>query len=782
MASDLPEQVQFNRDIRPILSDKCFACHGPDSGPRKAKLRLDIREGAIGKRQGYKYAAISPGSTQASALVGRILEENPKKQMPPPEKDEVGSGGKLLSKREKSLLIRWIEQGAKWESHWAYKPLVRPEVPSLQSVNLGPIDCFVRVKLVEAGLSPAPKADRRTLIRRLSLDLLGLPPSYKEVQGFLKSSDPKAYENLVDRFLASSHFGEKMAIMWLDLVRYADTNGYHSDVHRRIWPYRDWVIRAFNQNMPFDKFTRQQLAGDLLSSPNSDAKIASGFNRLGQTTKEGGAQSKEYLAKYAADRVRTVSTVWLGSTMACAECHDHKFDPFTMRDFYSMASFFADVKEKALFLNDPFMAPAHPFPLSSASHQKLVEVQDIENRLRDLYWIAVGGGDRPKAEKKEIVKKQARLDYLSDELQVTLVTEAVEPRIVRVLPRGNWQDDSGEIVQPAVPSFLPGLQTDGHRASRLDLANWITSSDNPLTARVLVNRLWREFLGRAISRNTGDLGAQGEWPTHPDLLDWLAVEFMESGWDIKSIVKSIVMSGTYRQSSIATEETTKSDPDNRLFTRQARFRLRAELVRDSVLSISGLLHRRIGGPSFKPYQPDDYWKDIETFGVLGPGSNWIHSSGKEQYRRGLYVYWKRSFLHPALKAFDAPERQECISERSISNTPLQALVLLNDPTFVESARFFAQNILAESGSDLNMSLIRVYQRALGRLPSEDEKKELEYLLKAQRKRFRNDPAAATKLLSVGQAALPSKTDRSELAAWTSICRVVLNLHETITRS
>ncbi len=787
MPPDLPDQVAFNRDIRPILSNDCSAGHGPDGGPRRANLRLDVREVAIGLRQGYDAPAISPGSPRASALVERILQEDPQKRMPPPEKDEVGSGGTVLHHREKALLIRWIEQGAKWEPHWAYKPLVRPVVPSPQNPagpERGSIDRFIRAKLAEAKLSPSPRADKRTLIRRLSFDLLGLPPAYEEVQEFLEAVDPRAYEKVVDRLLASPHFGEKMAVMWLDLVRYADTNGYHSDVHRRIWPYRDWVIRAFNRNLPFDKFTRQQLAGDLLPGADRDHKIASGFNRLGQTTKEGGSQSKEYLAKYAADRVRTVSTTWLGSTMACAECHDHKFDPFTTRDFYSMAAFFADIKEMALFLNDPFMMPERPLPPHPASRQKLAELKKVEYRLRVLQNPEPNEDTETEAKsrQKKIAQKQVRLDHLSDELHVTLVTEAVEPRMVRVLPRGNWQDDSGEIVQPAVPEFLPGLSTAGHRATRLDLANWIASPQNPLTARAFVNRLWREFFGRGISGNTGDLGAQGEWPTHPGLLDWLAVEFMERGWDIKAVVKSIVMSETYRQSSVPSQEITALDPDNQLFSRQSRFRLKAELVRDAALAISGLLHRSIGGPSFKPYQPEGYWKDIQTFGVLGPGSEWVASPGADQYRRGLYVYWKRTFLHPALKAFDAPERQECTAERATSNTPLQALVLLNDPTFVESARVFAQKVLAQSETGSGSRLDFAFRRAVGRIPSAREKEELNKFLENQLERYRKEPATAKELVAVGQAPLPAVLDSRELAAWTAVCRVVLNLHETITRS
>lgn len=782
---DLPEVVEFNRDIRPVLSDKCYACHGPDAGARKAKLRLDQPAAVTVQREGYDQPAIVPGSPRSSALVARILHEDPGMRMPPPQKDAAGSGGKLLTQREKGLLIKWIEQGAIWDIHWSYKPLKRPTVPIVDSPDVGgAIDKFILARLKGADLEPSSEADRTTLIRRLSLDLLGLPPSVKEIDDFLEDPLPEAYEKIVNRLLASPHFGEKMALTWLDLVRYADTMGYHSDVHRRIWPYRDWVIQAFNSNKPFDEFTRDQLAGDLLPKSGREEKIASAFNRLGQTSKEGGSQSKEYLAKYAADRVRTVSTTWLGSTVACAECHDHKFDPFSQKDFYSLAAFFADIKEMGLYLNSPFMYPERPLPPRPITDREKRELKQIEDRLRDLYTNEnVQLTQLTKEEiKKEVERLQPQMDRLSDILHVSVVTESVEPRMTRLLPRGNWQDDSGAVVLPNVPGFLPPMEVSGRRANRTDLAEWIVSPENPLTARVFVNRLWKELFGIAISDNTGDLGSQGDWPTHPELLDWLASEFMESGWDVKQLVKEIVMSATYRQSSIPDEEMEQKDPENRLFARQSRFRLKAELVRDTALSVSGLLNREIGGPSIKPYQPEGYWEDIETFGVLGPGSKWENSSGKDQYRRGVYVYWKRTFLHPALKAFDAPERQECTSDRPTSNTPLQALVLLNDPTFVEAARVLAQNAMYERFENNVDRLTWIFRRAVSRAPTQVELFQLQTLFDKQLVRYQKNPNEAKKLVRVGQSQVPSRTNRSELAAWTVVCRAILNLHETITRS
>ena len=783
---DLPEVVEFNRDIRPVLSDKCYACHGPDAGARKAKLRLDQPATVTAQREGYDQPAIVPESPSSSALVKRILHEDPGMRMPPPEKDATGSGGKLLTEREKGLLVKWIEQGAVWDIHWSYKPLKRPTVPVVGSPETYAIDKFILARLKAADLEPSSEADRTTLIRRLSLDLLGLPPSVKEIDDFLNDSLPEAYEKLVDRLLASPHFGEKMALTWLDLVRYADTMGYHSDVHRRVWPYRDWVIQAFNSNKPFDEFTRDQLAGDLLPEPGREEKIASAFNRLGQTSKEGGSQSKEYLAKYAADRVRTVSTTWLGSTVACAECHDHKFDPFSQKDFYSLAAFFADIKEMGLYLNTPFMSPERPLPPRPITDDEKRELRRIEDRLRHLY---VSGNVSPEGEGRvttdkgrEVARLQSQMDRLSDTLHVSVVTESVEPRMTRLLPRGNWQDDSGAVVLPNVPEFLPPMDVAGRRANRTDLAEWIVSPENPLTARVFVNRLWKELFGIAISRNTGDLGSQGDWPTHPELLDWLASEFMESDWDVKQLVKKIVMSATYRQSSISDEEMEQKDPENHLFARQSRFRLKAELVRDAALSVSGLLNRGIGGPSIKPYQPEGYWEDIETFGVMGPGSKWKTSSGKDQYRRGVYVYWKRTFLHPSLKAFDAPERQECTSDRATSNTPLQALVLLNDPTFVEAARVLAQNAMLEGFENNVDRLTWIFRRAVSRAPTQVELSQLQTLFDKQLVRYQKNPNEAKKLVRVGQSRVPFRTNRSELAAWTIVCRAILNLHETITRS
>lgn len=773
---DLPEQVSFNRDIRPILSDKCYACHGPDARARKAELRLDDREAALARRPGYDKPAIVPGSPRKSALVERITHRDPEKRMPPPEKDEAGSGGEPLTERETALLIRWIEQGAPWEKHWAYEPIRRPEVPDIPHPSnppRNPIDHFIAARLPELGLEPSPEADRSTLLRRASFDLTGLPPTVEEVEAFLSDSDPEAYEKLVDRLLASPHYGERMAVWWLDLVRYADTIGYHSDIHKRIWPYRDYVIQAFNENKPFDQFTREQLAGDLIPEASREQIVASAFNRLGQFTAEGGSQPKEYLAIYQADWVRTVSTTWLGSTMGCAECHDHKFDPFTQKDFYSMAAFFTELKKRGVYPNDPFFPPERAL----APRVPPADLKEFEALKEKVHYLKRNKKDK----EQEYLATQDRLDRLADRLHVTMVSEPVEPRKIRILPRGNWQDDSGPIVEPDVPEVLGDLKVKGRRPDRLDLADWLVSRENPLTARVIVNQLWKEFFGTGLSRTVEDLGSQGEWPTHPELLDWLAAEFVDSGWNVKHMVRLMVTSRTYRQSSQPTPEMRQRDPNNRYLARQSRFRLRAEFVRDNALAVSGLLSRKIGGPSVKPYQPQDYWKDIQTFGTAGPATEWVPSEGEDQYRRGLYTYWKRTFVHPSLVAFDAPSRQECTGERPVSNTPLQSLVLLNDPTYVEAARVFAQNLLAQDFSDFESRLRWAFLRALSREPKAEEVEELRQLYQRQRERYQERTEAAWKLVQVGQYAVPEEANAREVAAWTAVTRTILNLHETITR-
>ena len=745
------ERISFSRQIRPILAERCFGCHGPDDATREADLRLDQRKSAI--RQ-----AIRPGRSAESPLIERVTAKHPDDRMPPPESKKPP-----LTPAEIELLRRWIDQGAEYDEHWAFVPPRRPPVPPVPDPGwpINAIDHFIAQKHREHGLRPAPDADARTLVRRLHFDLVGLPPRPEDVEAFTADPSPAAYEKMVDRLLASPHFGERMAVYWLDVVRYGDTCGYHSDNHRDVWLYRDYVIQAFNSNKPFDQFTREQLAGELLPGATRQQKIASGYNRLLLTTEEGGAQPKEYEAKYAADRVRNTATAWMGATMGCAQCHNHKYDPYTMRDFYSFAAFFADVKEKAVGRQEQTPMPT---PEQAAELARLdAEIVALEPRA-----------DEPS--KAKLAEAKKRREALLQQIPTTLITESAPPRTVRILPRGNWQDDSGEVVQPAIPAFLGTLDTPGRRATRLDLANWLVSRDNPMVARVFVNRVWKLMFGQGIARTLDDCGTQGARPTHPELLDWLAVDFIDSGWDVKRLVKQMVMSRTYRQSSRGTPESVQKDPANQWLARQSRFRLDAEFVRDNALAISGLLSPKIGGPSVKPYQPEGYW-DFLNF----PKRQYVPDQGEDQYRRGLYTYWQRTLFHPSLQAFDAPSREESCPERARSNTPLQALVLLNDPTYVEAARVFAARVLQQGGKTDAERIAAAVRLALARKPSAGETRILLALLEKHRQEYRRDEQAARALAEVGQAKPPSDLPAVELAAWTSVARTVLNLHETITR-
>jgi hypothetical protein len=1015
-------QVKFNRDIRPIMAETCFRCHGPDKSSRMAGMRLDIRDEAL-KPTARGTVPIVPGDPEKSAIIQRIFDTGAR-VMPP------ASIHKELTAAQKDTIRRWVAEGAKYEGHWSYQPVQRTATP--EGVN--PIDYFIQERLTHAGLKPSPEADRRTLIRRVTLDLTGVPPTPEEVAAFVKDG---SYEKVVDRLLASPRYAEQQAMHWLDAVRYADTCGFHGDNAFPAWPYRDYVLRAYRDNKPFDEFTREQLAGDLMPNATTEQKVASAYNRLNRTSAEGGLQPKEYLAKYGADRVRTTVAVWMGSTLGCAECHDHKFDPFTARDFYSMKAFFADIKETGLVpdrgksawgallplpgpgqqakletmkqeleeararlaakmkslepgrdawekrllasreAGDLAWANQHPISAKSANGATLTihndddvdytqydrgylqefrakgdglvvasgpnpdnETYTVTFRPGEGNWKALGlelvqdealpglrlarGSDRvviteleaeadgkrvpfvsglsnvsnqaseylplgafdgdpktgwavnaynevarvmlslrmarplattastlitvrirqdaeqrratvgrfrialasndyawPSAEKgKEVPEALLRalrveasrrntaqrtivathFQWASPEVQAAitdvakrelvaasyessiprvLVSESTAPGDTRIMPRGNWMDETGEIVQPAIPAFLGKLTTSG-RATRLDLADWLVSPDNPLTARVQVNRLWRGFFGAGLSKVLDDLGSQGEWPTHPELLDWLAAEFMKPEyqatgaqlWDVKHLIRTIVTSKTYRQSSLSTPEIEEKDPDNRLLARQNRYRVDAEVVHDIALSVSGLMVEKFGGPSAKPYQPDGYLAMLNF-----PKREYSASHGEELYRRGVYTFWQRSFLHPSLVTFDAPTREECTVNRVNSNTPLQALVLLNDPIYVEAARVFAANVLKHGGT-----IDWAFQRAVSRPPTTEERAILTSLHDRTLAQFKREPAAASALITEGEAPASREFPPAELAAMTTVARAILNMHETITRN
>jgi mono/diheme cytochrome c family protein len=985
------EPVRYSRDIKPLLSGRCYACHGPDAEAREGELRLDLRNDAIKQ-------AITPGDAAKSKLLARLTSDDPDERMPPAD-----SNKEPLSDAQIELVRRWVDEGAPFEPHWAYNSPKQTEPPAIQW-GRNEIDRFIAAAHRQQGLRPAAEADPRTLIRRLYFDLTGLPPSPAEVEAFVKDPSDEAYTALVERLLASDQFGERMAMYWLDQVRFADTNGIHGDNHRDHALYRDYVIRAFNENLPFDQFTTEQIAGDLLPQPTAWQRVASGYNRLNMTTREGGAQAKEYMAKYAADRVRATSSVWLGGTMGCCECHDHKFDPYTMKDFYSFAAFFADVQETAVGTQAPIKLPTpdeqqqldaldsklaaarsqlqaeaaklsaaqaeweslalaklqssadgwtavRPLRVESSGGATLTIADDLsvlsagKNPAKDNYsvelpvnakqitgvrlealthdrltnkslsrgngnfvltqfvveridaegkrqpvkiasavadfeqagwpikavlngkpntgWapsghttaanraavfsfaqpvtggagvkllvtlrhesvhpqhnigrfrISVTASENPSLDgsgllanvaaalqvakdqrndaqrsaiaehfqsiapqlrplSKQIADLEAAQKKLTDSFQPILVTTAGQPRTMRILPRGNWLDETGPVVSPAVPEFLGVVTTESDRATRLDLARWLTSDENPVVARVAVNRLWKICFGEGLVRTLDDFGSQGAWPSHPELLDWLAVEFREGGWDVKQMLRLIVHSAAYRQSSSASDPT--ADPANRWLARQNRFRLDAELVRDNALAVSGLLVNKIGGPSVKPYQPSGYWKHLNF-----PKRTYQADSGENQYRRGMYTYWCRTFLHPSLLAFDAPSREESCVRRPRSNTPLQALVLLNDPTYVEAARALATRIVT-AGGDSDASRLEFAMRAvLARRPTDAEREVLLKLYHQHHEQFDADAEAAARLLATGQSKPPADVDAAELAAWTSVARVLLNLHETITR-
>jgi len=723
--------LDFNREIRPILSDKCFACHGPDKKHRKGKLRLDLEESA----KDPKKSAVVPGQPKESELFYRITTDDEEELMPPAD------SGKSLTAKEKELLRRWIAEGASWSEHWAYVPPQKHKLPTVKKTKWPTnwIDRFSLSHMEKSSQKPAPDADPVTLVRRLHFDLTGLPPEPGVVDAFEANPTLKAYEALVDRLLASKHYGERMALYWLDLVRFADTVGYHGDQDHSISPYRDWVIDAFNDDLPFDQFTREQLAGDLLPKANPSQIIATGYNRLLQTSHEGGVQPREYIAMYAADRVRNLSEVWMGATMGCAQCHDHKFDPFEIKDFYSMAAFFADIDDTAHFKNGSNSLPTRREPEISvldreqreqlAKLDKTIAIKEaLQKKTPDPTLVAVIKTLRTE---RAALQKTARK---------TMITRATKPRITRILPRGNWLDETGPIVEPAVPEFHGQIKS-GKRLTRLDLANWLTDTKQgigTLNARVLANRIWYLLFGQGLAPDLTDFGGQGTPPDYPKLLDNLSLSLIEKNWKLKPLVREIVLSRTYRQVSL---------PKDGFISFQRAHRLPAESVRDNALAISGLLVRKIGGSSVKPYQPAGYYRHLNF-----PTRKYAHHTDEQQWRRGLYVHWQRQFLHPMLKAFDAPRREECTAQRSHSNTPLAALVLLNDPTFVEAAKFFAQRILKEGGSTTDSRLNFAFRQAVSREPDDFERKTLKQLFNT-----------------------PEPRDEQE---WTTVARAILNLAET----
>ncbi len=771
--ADLPP-VRFSRDILPILSENCFQCHGPDEKARKAKLRLDTEHGAL--------KVVTPKDSDVSKLVLRVTADA--EHVMPPAKS-----GKTLSDKQKELLRRWIDEGAVWGKHWAYEAPVRPPLPGVQNkawVRNG-IDPFVLARLELEGLTPAAEAAKETLIRRVTLDLTGLPPTPAEVDAFLKDTAADAYEKVVDRLLKSPRYGERMAMDWLDEARYADTNGFQNDFARTMWPWRDWVIDAYNRNQPYDRFVVEQLAGDLLPNPTKEQKIATGFNRNNHSVTEGGSIDEEYRVENAVDRVETTATVFLGLTMGCCRCHDHKFDPISQREFFQFYAYFNSLNEKGVYTETRGNVPpllSLQTPEDDARLKRFdADIADADRGLVELLaWPNILSGrfarDQQTARAKPGQLRKEKAEFAQRIPSVMIMEDLKTPRETFVLKRGRYDvPDKTQKVEPGVPASLPALAADAPR-NRLGLAQFLVDPANPLTARVTMNRFWQHYFGAGLVRTAENFGVQGELPSHLDLLDWLATEFIRSGWDVKAMQRLIVTSATYRQSSVATAAQVQRDPENRLLARGPRFRLPAEVVRDNALAVSGLLVEKVGGPSIKPYQPAKLWEELA--GGAGEGA-YVQEKGANLYRRSLYIYRKRTVPHPAMTTFDAPSREVCQVKRPRTNTPLQALELLNDVTYVEAARHLGERMLTEGGAKPEDRITFAFRRATGRKPSEAELRVLLRGLERYRQTYSADKDAAQKLLHHGDSVPDAKLDPAELAAYMATAGVILNLDETITK-
>ena len=770
----LAKEVSFNRDIRPILSNKCFSCHGPDKHDRKAELRLDISEGSDGAyREKDGNFALKPGSIDDSELWHRIISEDSEEVMPPPEANK-----KLLTVQEKELIKAWINSGAKYEKFWAFEKPKQPDLPKVQNGKWSdePIDLFVMKKLESTGITPSPEADKRTLIRRLSLDLTGLPPSREEVRKFDSDDTAGAYEQLVDKLLSREQYGEHMARYWLDLVRFADTNGMHKDYYRNSVAYRDWVIRAYNQNLRYDEFVRYQLAGDLFPDASSDQLIASGFNRLHLIIDVGTALPEESFFKNVTDRVTAVGTAFMGMTVQCAACHDHKYDPITQKDYYSLFAFFNNIDAKPETergLKNGLQPPIASVPTpdqKKALDELGAKMSEVESEINNQ-----NNSEDIISELQEKLKSlKGERDQLEKQIPMAMVMrERKEVRETRIRKRGQY-DDPGEVVERNAPEFLHPMKRAGDVASRMDLANWFIDKENPLTARVAVNRIWQQLFGVGLVKTSEDLGAQGEVPSHPLLLDYLAVSFVKSGWDVKALIKEIVLSKAYRQSSNIDESLFKKDPENRLLARGSRFRMDAEMIRDQILFTSGTLSEKMYGKSVKPPQPHGLWKAVTMI-----GERFKPDSGEEIRRRSLYTYWKRGMPPPQMTILNAPIRDACVSRRERTNTPSQALLLLNESEYMKAARNLAMTVLVPKEAKPSQRIAFAYETITSRLPDKEEQKTLYELLQSLYKTYLNEPALADEICE----GLPvkEKDQKAKIAAWTILVNSLYNLDITKTR-
>lgn len=739
--------VRYSADVKPILAGKCWACHGPDENTREADLRLDTPAGA---------AAVTAMVDGKAELVERILSKDPDLQMPPP------SSKKVLRANEIDILRQWVAQGAPFERHWAFLPPRRPALPDVKHVAAvrNPIDRFILSRLERAGLQLSPAADRTTLIRRVSLDLTGLPPTPEEVRSFLADSSVNAYEKLVDRLLASPRYGEHMAVEWLDASRYADTDGYQNDRYRYMHVWRDWVIMALNENKPYDEFLVEQLAGDMLPGATLKQQIATGFCRNHRINSEDGSIPAEWHVENVVDRVDTLGTAILGLTVGCARCHEHKYDPITQRDYYRLFAYFNNVPEWGVGPNN---GNSPPFVRVPASWPNLSPVDNVAQvpepvKLRRARKEAGNGLQRPQA---------------GDEKTVMVMHEMAEPRPTYLLVRGQYdQPDTSEVLTPGVPEALNSFSSVQPR-NRLELARWLTHPQHPLTSRVAVNRMWQHFFGTGIVKTSENLGTQGELPSHPALLDWLAVEFVARGWDVKAMHKMIVMSATYRQSSHVPARAAAVDPENRLLSHAPRIRLHAFALRDSMLASSGLLVEKLYGKPTKPYMPPKVWRSISN-------NTYKQDHGKGLYRRSIYTFWRRTIPPPTMATFNAAEREVCVVRKERTNTPLQALTLMNNIAFVEAARCLAERMLLEQETTAS-AIDYGFRLVTARTPSAAEHQLLEEAYTKFLQDFSADGQRAAQLLRVGEKPRNESLDPVQHAAMTMTASLIMNLDESITR-
>lgn len=742
----MPDLVDYNFHIKPILSDNCYTCHGPDANKRKAGLRLDLEAAAFGEmpENPGKYAIIA-GKPGKSMLYQHVISNDPKEIMPPADSQLK------LSSHEKELLKKWIEQGARFEKHWAYMPPKKAELPETARTDWAQneIDYFVLEKLEEHDLSPSEKAAEATLIRRMSLDLTGLPPNSGQVEKYLSDRQGSILEQAIDEFLASPAYGERMAQVWMDVARYADSHGYQDDSYRSMWPWRDWVIHAFNENLPYDEFLIEQLAGDLLPNASRDQILATGFNRNHPITQEGGVIQEEYQSYYVADRTNTLGTGILGLTLECAKCHDHKYDAISQREYFEIYSFFNNVSERGLQM-DAVQAAWQKYyadaPYMTITQEEADGVLSFINKKNE--------GD----------------------IKVMVMNDSM-PRETFIFNRGEYYD-LGEKVSPDMPEAIFPF-SDELPKNRLGLAQWVTDVENPLTARVYVNRLWAMLFGKGLVATPGDFGVQGSLPTHPQLLDWLSRDFMDHGWDIKYLLKKIMLSATYQQSSIATAELKNADPENLFLARAERFRMSGEMIRDYMLATSGLLNAELGGPSVKPYQPAGLWEETNAGGNRGILTSYVMDEGEDLYRRSLYTFWKRTMPPASMSIFDAPTRDLCEVKRQKTNTPLQALALQNDVQMLEAARVLAERTLAQK-TDLKDPVTTIFQHILVREPKEAELEILKSYFDDALDRFSGNKEDAEKLLAQGDYK-HLDTDPVKTAALMLTAQVIYNLDETITK-